>query len=461
MNTSQPSRPDTPNPRLHRLLNAPIMPLLARMSAPNIAIAAVTTMVTIADAWFVSRLGTTALASLAIVFPVQTLMLMMSAGAMGGGVSSAVARNLGGGRQREADATVLHAAIIATGMAALYVLIAGVLARPLFALLGGRGEVLDGAVAYAQVAFGAAIFMWLANTFAAVLRGTGDILRPSLTLMIASIIQVGLAGALTLGWGPFPALGIRGPATALSIGFAIAAFFMAAHLMSGRAGVRLQFRGVSLTWPLFRDILKVGAVACGIALFTISTILILTRLVALQGTAALAGYGLGNRLELIIIPLAAGVGGVMTALVGTNIGAGQVARARRIAWTGGLAVGAVVGLMGGVVAIWPALWLSHFTADENAYAVGVEYLRIVGPFYGMFGLGMALYFATQGTGNMFWPFAAGTFRLILVGGGGAVAVLAIGVETTGLFAIVAAGLVCFGGIIAASLFGKNWRDRTG
>lgn len=457
MNTSQPSRPDTPNPRLQRLLTAPIGPLLARMSAPNIAIAAVTTMVTIADAWFVSRLGTTALASLAIVFPVQTLMLMMSAGAMGGGVSSAVARNLGGGKQAEADATVLHAAIIASGMAALYVVIAGVFARPLFALLGGQGEVLEGAAAYAQVAFGAAIFMWLANTFAAVLRGTGDILRPSLTLMGASVIQVGLAGALTLGWGPFPALGIRGPATALGIGFAIATLFMAVHLMSGRAGVRLQFRGVTLTWPIFRDILKVGAVACGIALFTISTILILTRLVALQGTAALAGYGLGNRLELIIIPIAAGVGGVMTALVGANIGAGQVARARRIAWTGGLAVGAVVGLMGIVVAIWPALWLSHFTADQNAYAVGVEYLRIVGPFYGMFGLGMALYFATQGTGNMFWPFTAGTFRLVLVGGGGAIAVLGIGMGTGGLFAIVAAGLVCFGGIIAASLFGKNWQ----
>lgn len=434
------------------------MPLLCRLSAPNITIAAVTTLVTIGDVWFVSRLGTTALASLAIVFPVQTLMLMMSAGAMGGGVSSAVARNLGAGKQAEADATVLHATIIAIGMAGLYVLIAGVFARPLFALLGGVGPVLDGAVAYAQIAFGAAVFMWLANIFGAVLRGTGDILRPSAILMTTSVIQIGLAGALTLGWGPFPALGIRGPATALSIGFAIAAIWMAIYLMSGKAGVKLRFRGVTLTWPIFRNILKVGAVACGIALFTISTILILTRLVALQGTAALAGYGLGNRLELIIIPLAAGVGGVMTAIVGANIGAGQIARARRVAWTGGLAVGVVTGLMGIIVAIWPALWLSHFTADANAYSVGVQYLRIVGPFYGMFGLGMALYFATQGTGNMLWPFMAGTFRLLLVGGGGAIAVTVFDAGIGGLFTIVAAGLFCFGGIIAGSLFGRNWRS---
>lgn len=446
------------NPRLERLLRAPIVPMLVRLSAPNIAIAGVTTLVTIADAWFVSRLGTKALASLAIVFPIQTLMLMMSAGAMGGGVASAVARNLGAGRRAEADATILHAAIIALGMSGLYIIIASVFARPLFALLGGEGAVLEGAVAYAQIAFGAAAFMWLANTFGAVLRGTGDIVRPSLTLIATSFIQIGLAGALTLGWGPFPALGIRGPAIALSVGYLIAATLMARHLTSGRASVKLQFRDVALTWPLFRDILKVGAVACGIALFTITTILILTRLVALQGTAALAGYGLGNRLELIIIPIAAGVGGVMTAAVGANVGAGQVARARRIAWTGGLTVGVVVGLMGIFVAIWPALWLSHFTTDANAYAVGVDYLRIVGPFYGMFGMGMALYFATQGTGNMLWPLTAGTFRILLVGGGGAIAVIGYNVGSAGLFAFVAAGLFCFGGIIALSLFGRNWRD---
>ena len=107
------------NPRLRALLGAPIGPLLSRLAAPNIVVLTVQTLVTIADAWFVGRLGVTALASLAIVFPVQTMMLMMSAGAMGGGISSAVARALGAGDQARADAITLHAIVIAVLMAAI------------------------------------------------------------------------------------------------------------------------------------------------------------------------------------------------------------------------------------------------------------------------------------------------------------------------------------------------------
>ena len=84
--------------RLERLLTGPIAPMLARLAAPNVAVATALTLVTIADAWFVGQVGTLALASLALVFPLQALMQMMSAGAMGGGVSSAVARAVGAAR---------------------------------------------------------------------------------------------------------------------------------------------------------------------------------------------------------------------------------------------------------------------------------------------------------------------------------------------------------------------------
>ena len=122
-------RPGTrTSPRLERMLRGPIMATLVRLSAPNIAVAAAITMATIADAWFVGRIGITPLASLALVFPVQMLMQMMSAGAMGGGVSSAVARALGAGQPDRANAIVLHAMIIALGMATLYVVVAAALA---------------------------------------------------------------------------------------------------------------------------------------------------------------------------------------------------------------------------------------------------------------------------------------------------------------------------------------------
>jgi putative MATE family efflux protein len=448
--------PAAANPRLERLLRGPILATLARLSAPNFAYAAAMTLTTFADAWFVGRVGVTALASLALVYPVQALMNMMSAGAMGGGVSSAVARALGSGRPERATAIVLHATIIALGLAALFVVVAGVLAPWLFGVLGGRGEVLAGAVAYAEIAFGGAAAMCLANIFASVLRGTGEMTIPAVILIVGTLLQIALAGALTLGWGPFPALGIRGPATAMVVCFGAVTLVMGGYVVAGRDGVALRLTGIALRWELFLDILKVGAVACGNALLTVGTILIVTRLVAAQGAAALAGYGLGGRLELMLIPICFGVGGALTATVGANFGARQFSRARRVAWIGGLTVAGVTGVIGVVAAIWPELWLGNFTADPGAHAMGVRYLTIVGPFYCFFGLGQTLYFASQGTGNMVWPFSAGVLRLVVAAGGGAIAVAVYADDPTMLFVCVAAGLVCFGGPIAASLFSRVW-----
>ena len=444
------------NPRLRALLNAPIGPLISRMAAPNIVVMTIQTLVTIADAWFVGQLGITALASLAIVFPVQTLMSLMSAGAMGGGISSAVARALGAGDRARADAIVLHAIVIAFLMAAAYLIIAAIFAQPLFRLLGGTGAVLTGAVAYAEILFGAGIAMWLANSFASIIRGTGNMTLPAGVMILTSALQILLSGALTLGWGPLPALGIRGPAVALVVSFSLAAIILGGFLGAGRLGVRLALSGARLQRALFHDIAKVGGVACGNAFLTIATVLIVTRLAAEHGTAALAGYGLGSRLELILIPIAFGAGGVLTTAVGTNFGARQFARARAFAWTGGLAIFAITGAIGIAAAIWPNLWLGLFTSDTDAFEFGAVYLRIAGPMYGMFGLGMALYFASQGTGNMAWPFSAGVLRLVVAAGGGWVAVAWFGGGPAALFAFVSAGLFVFGAVIAGSLFSRVW-----
>ncbi|MCB1742943.1 MAG: MATE family efflux transporter, partial [Gammaproteobacteria bacterium] len=291
---------------------------------------------------------------------------------------------------------------------------------------------------------------------ASILRGSGNMLLPGVVLAATSLLQIGLGGLLTFGIGPLPELGIRGPATALVIAFGLATLVLGACVASGISGVHLKPRTVRLRARHFMEILKVGAVACGLALLTISTVLIVTRLVASLGPAALAGFGLGSRLELMLVPLAFGIGGAMTASVGINFGAHQYARARRIAWTGGLLVGLVTTAIGLIVALHPPLWLSHFTSDADAYRVGAHYLRIVGPLYGFFGMGMALYFATQGTGNMIGPCIAGCLRILVAAGGGALLVKGLGLGAGPLFGCVAAGLCVFGTTIAGSLFTKVW-----
>ena len=440
--------------RMHLLLQAPIATLLWRLAAPNAVATVLLTVVTLADAWFVGRLGTVALASLAIVFPFQTLLQMMSAGAIGGGVTSALARAMGAGDQARANAIAWHAIVIAGTMSLLFIVCLGILPRPILALLGGAGEVLDGAVAYAQIAFGGATVVWLFYILSAILRGTGDTKTPARAIIVSSLAQIALSGLLTLGYGPVPGFGVIGPAIAIVVCQGLAVIYLGWHLLGVEAGIRL--RPETLRWRPFADIMQVGGIALVNSLMMAGTVIVVTGFIGHYGTAALAGYGLGGRLELMLVPIAFGVGAALTAGVGANFGAGQYARARRIAWAGAFVSFLITGTIGLAVWLVPALWLDRFTADPEAYAYGALYLGIAAPLYGLFGAGQALYFASQGTGRLFLPVMVSVSRMVVIALVGWVAI-AREWDVTAVFFGVAAGLAIIGVGQALCLFTPGWR----
>src|SRR5450631_3118767 len=156
------------------LLTSPILPTLLKLALPNTIAMFGTTLVAVAETSYIGRLGIEPLAGIALVFPFVMLTQMMSAGAMGGGVSSAISRALGAGNRERAASLALHAAIIGACGGIFFTLMMLLFGRPLFALLGGRGRVLEQACDYSQVLFSGAIAIWLVNTLASVLRGTGD-----------------------------------------------------------------------------------------------------------------------------------------------------------------------------------------------------------------------------------------------------------------------------------------------
>jgi Na+-driven multidrug efflux pump len=348
---------------------------------------------------------------------------------------------------------VSHALIIALAAGLAFTVLLLALGEVLYALLGGRGEALTQALAYSHVLFAGAVFVWLANTLASILRGSGNTLAPAVALAAAATVQIPLSGALTLGWGPFPRLGITGAALAYIAAFLVASLAMGAAVWSSN----LRPRGED--WRAegrhFRDILRVGAISSLGALQTVLTAVILTGFVGSFGTAALAGYGVGVRLELLQVPLVFAIGQALVVLVGTHIGAGQAARAKTIAWTGtaiAISISLAIGLF---VAVFPAAWIRIFSDDPAVLETGSLYLRIVAPFYALFGAGMALYFASQGAGRMLLPVLAGTVRLVLVVAGGA-AVVALAGPLGAIFAVVAGGIVLFGALIVTAVYRARW-----
>jgi putative MATE family efflux protein len=436
------------------MLTAPIVPTLARLAAPGIALALFQTAVAVADTYYVGRLGTESLAGLALVFPMVMLLQMTSAGAMGGGVSSAVARALGAGNADGARKLVVHALVIAACGGLVFTFLLLSFGRGLYGLLGGRDEALAQALTYSHVLFGGAVLVWLANTLASLLRGSGNTLSPALALAGAVIVQVPLSGALTLGWGPFPRWGIAGTATAYVIAFGLASLAMAVSVWRSR--LRPQRVHLQLEGRLFREILRVGAISSVSALQTVLTAVILTGFVARYGTAALAGYGVGVRLELMQVPIVFAIGQALVVMVGTHIGAGQGERAKRIAWTGTAAAMLVCMVIGWTVAIFPELWIHIFSDDAEVIAVGSTYLHIVAPLYPLFGAGVTLYFASQGSGQVLHPVLAGTARLVFVVSGAAL-VMQLAGPLPALFAVIALGLAVFGGLTAWVVHRADWK----
>ncbi|GJD33091.1 Multidrug resistance protein MdtK [Methylobacterium adhaesivum] len=328
-------------------------------------------------------------------------------------------------------------------------LLALTLGPSLYALMGGTGGSLKAATAYASVVFGGAILVWLFNALGAVIRGTGNMALPAVVSCLGAIVLIPLSPALIFGWGPLPELGIVGGGVAFVAYYAVGSTVFAAYLWSGRGVLQPSRRLPRLTWAPSREILRIGALS-GIASMTSNvTVIAATGFVGMAGPAAVAGYGTGARLEYLLVPLVFGLGSPIAAVVGTALGAGNPARARQAALTGAVVAGILTEAIGLAAALHPAGWLGLFGDDPAMLATGALYLRIVGPFYGFFGFGLALYFAAQGTGRVGWPLAASLLRMgVALGGAWIAATLGFGIS--GMFVALAAGFVAMGLVNAAA-----------
>ena len=433
-------------------LAGPIVPTLLRLALPTIVVLVVQTMVGVTETYFIGFLGTAALAGTALVFPVLMLMQMMSNGGMGGGVASAVARAIGAGRRADAEALVWHAVVLAAVFGVVFT-VAVIAGGPwLYHAMGGDGETLAAALSYSNIVFAGSIPVWITALLSAVLRGAGNVRVPALVTLAGAVILVPLSPALIFGWGPFPRLGIAGGGVAVVIYYLLAVVMLVAFMRSGKSPLKLTI--APLSRRLFGDILGVGLLSAIGTVQANLTVAFVTAAVGLFGADAIAGYGIASRLDYLQIPLLFGLGTGLVTMVGINVGAGQMERARRIAWTGAAIAFAMTETIGVLATIFPHAWLGLFSNQPDVLAHGTLYLRTVAPFYGAVGIGMALYFASQGASRVMAPLLAGTARMVVAAFIGWFTVARLGEPLSTLFQIVAGSALLYGGITAMTTFGR-------
>jgi putative MATE family efflux protein len=445
-------------PRKNPLLDGPIFSTLLKLAAPNVVALTAGTCVAIAETSYIGRLGVEPLAAMALVFPFVILMMTMSGGAMGGGVASAIARALGADDAERASALAVHALMIGICFGLTFMVGMLIFGPYLFAALGGRGRVLSEAVGYAQIFFSGAVLPWIMNTLAALLRGTGNMKLPSVIILNSAFFQIVFGGVLGLGLGPVPQFGMPGVAAGTLIAFSIGAAIMSWYLLSGRSRVKLNFKSFRFQRAMFYDILKVGAISCFSPLQIMLTVTIFTHLLVNFGTEVLAGYGIGARLEFMLTSLAFAVGIASVPMIGMAIGAGRIARARRIAWTAGGVSFAAVGFFGSFFALYPDVWVNLFTDNVAVRAASRHYLSIVGPFLAFVGLAISLYFSSQGAARVVGPVLAQTARLVFVMAGGWW-LMSRGATSAHFFWLAAASMILLGVLAAAAVRLASWGQR--
>ncbi|MEJ8834870.1 MATE family efflux transporter [Ramlibacter sp. AN1133] len=437
-----------------KMLRGPVLGTLLGLATPNVLGLFANTVVIGFDGYIVGRLGPEALAGVAVVLPLAMLMLQMSAGGLGGSTTAAVARALGAGDAPQATRLAQHALLLGLAASLLFTLLAA--SPALYATMGARGGVLAQASSYAGVLFTGAAAVWSVNVLAGVARGTGNMLPAALALVATTAMHLMLCPLLVFGGGPVPALGVAGAAASTVTCNAISALALLAWLSRPGRPVRIVGPRWQLQRSAFRRILDVALPSAVNPVLSNGSIALATAYVGTFGSLAVAAYGIAARLEYILVPIAFGFGSALTAMVATNLGARQAVRAKRVTWAGAGLVWAVTGSIGLVAALWPQAWMALFTADAAVQATGGAYLRIVGGCYGFFGLGLALFFASQGAGRLRWALVASAARLVVVALGGWFAVHVLAGPPAALYAVVAASLAVMGLTLCVATYLADW-----
>jgi Na+-driven multidrug efflux pump len=452
----QPSQFDR---RTRQLLDAPVVPTLLRMAIPNALVMFAQLAIALVEIYFLARLGVDVLAGVSLVFPVLSWIGAVSQGAVGGGVVTAIARALGRGDSELADKLVWCALALAVALGSLTTIVILWIGPRFYTGMGAQGASLSAALTYSHLIFSGAILIWTFNLMLAAVRGTGNMMLPMVVVCGGAVAIIPLSALLIFGYSGVPAFGVTGGAIAILLYYAVGSFIFIFHLWGRNGVLQPSYVPPRLPWGTILEILRVGGLSAIVSSTTNLTIAIITGFVASAGVEALAGYGAGARLEFLLVPLSYGIGGPAGIMIGTNIGAGRIDRALRVAWTTVLLVGLTAETIGLAAAIWPEVWVGGFSRDAGVIAIGSDYLRTVGPMFGFFGIGYAMYCVGQGTGGMRWPVAGACVRAAVAILGG-LSCLHVGASVHWIFLSVAVGMASFGclalpGLIRQSGFGLN------
>ena len=421
----------------HALLAQPPLRAILTLAAPTTLVMLIAALSNILHTYFVSRLGDDAIAAISLVFPIVMILITVVAGGIGTGIAAGIARALGAGRGADANALAEHAMVITVVLAAIGTAGCELGVRPLFRLMGGTGAVLEQATLFARVLFSGLLISFTVGTFDAILRGAGNVRVPAICSILSLVLQIAFTPLYMFSFG----LGLAGAALATISGQALGLIPRSLYIFGARSPLQPRLLPRGLQRRHFVEILRIGVPAGLSAGLNYVTLLLLTGTIAGFGTAHLAAYGLGSRLDFLLFSLGFGVAAAGLTLIGMAAGAGRRELVARYVWQTALVAAAVVAVPAGLVIWRPEVWIHLFTQAPDITAIGARYFHLVGPTYFFVVGSMVIASAFQALARATVPLTVTVARAVLVIGGALIAVRGFGAGAEAVFAIIAAGNV--------------------
>ncbi|NTV22487.1 MAG: MATE family efflux transporter [Candidatus Yonathbacteria bacterium] len=385
---------------MSKLLEGPIITSLLALAVPIVLANILQTAYQLTDAFWVGRLGGAAVAAVSVSFPITFLLI-----ALGGGLAiagSTLIAQYTGAKNKEMVSHVAAQTLLMVSVVSVVLGIIGyTLAPSILRLMGVTSDVYTDALGFMRVSFVGILFTFITIMFQSIMRGIGKATLPMYIVLVTVVLNFALDPFFIFGWGGFPAYGVAGAALATFVTQALAAVAGLVVLFGGRHGIHLKVKDFTPDVPFMRKAFFLGLPASIEQSTRALSMTVMTFLITSFGTLAIAGYGVGsNVIQLVIIP-SLGLSMAVSALVGQNIGAGNMKRAEDIARLGAMISFVALSVIGVISYIFAPHIMGFFVpGDVATIAVGVSFVHAVALTFGFIGIQMALLGVFRASGNM-------------------------------------------------------------
>nr|MBN2278007.1 MATE family efflux transporter [candidate division Zixibacteria bacterium] len=389
--------------RVQNITDGPILPTVIRLAWPVVASTALEFALQITDYFWVGFLGTpeqdaitTSMIVTWTLFAVGAVIVI--------GLTALVSRAIGAGKPDEASFFARQGVLMAVGIGAALSILGLCLTPKILMFMKAGDRVVALGIPYLRIFFGGMVFLFINESLGSIFRASGDTKAPMIALSTGTLLNLVLDPLLIFGWGPFPAMGVAGAATATILSVMVSFSIYVIMIVRGRLEFPLGkwYR----TRPVPKAMLKIINIGLPISTQNIVFVTVywfIIQIVHHYGTTAGAAMGIGNRMESLSYLTTFAFSIAASTMVGQNLGAGKPDRASRAAWT---TVGLVVAETF-VISICfltiPHLIARVFSSDPEAIAIAVDYLKILGLSQIFMGIEIVLEGAFSGAGNTLPP----------------------------------------------------------